>query len=64
MTNMHINEAEEYIGLLRARKAAIQTQVADAEEQIGVVRDILDSDGIPEISLADDEDDHDPASPA
>ncbi|KIM76559.1 hypothetical protein PILCRDRAFT_12618 [Piloderma croceum F 1598] len=36
VTSMHINEAEEYIGLLRARKA-IQTQVADAEEQISVI---------------------------
>lgn len=58
---MRIDEAEEYIGLLRASQAAIQTQVADADEQIGIVRHILDSDGIPEISLSD-EDDGDPSS--
>ena len=58
--SMQIDEAEEYIGLLRVKQAAIQT-VADADEQIGVVWNILDSDGIPEVSLSD-EDGHNPSS--
>lgn len=53
---MRINETEEYLGLLRARMAMTQTQVAEADEQIGMVREVLNSDGIPEVSLSDDED--------
>lgn len=54
---MRINEAEEYLGLLRAKMAITQVQVAEADEQIGIVRELLNSDGIPEVSLSDDEDD-------
>ena len=53
---MHINETEEYLGLLREKRAIIQTRVSDVEEKIGIAREVLDSDGIPEISLSDDED--------
>lgn len=53
---MHINETEEYLGLLRARKALIELRLSEADDQVGTVREILDSDGIPEISLSDDED--------
>jgi hypothetical protein len=54
--SMHINEIEEYLGILREEKASIESQVAEAEEQIGMVREMLDSNGIPEVSLSDDED--------
>jgi hypothetical protein len=53
---MHINETEEYLGLLRARKALVELRLSEADDQVGIVREILDSDGIPEISLSDDED--------
>lgn len=52
---MHIKEAKKYIGLLRTSKVATQMQMEDAEEQI-------DSDGIPDITLFDDEDDHNSSS--
>jgi hypothetical protein len=54
--SMHIDEIEEYLGILREEKASIESQVAEAEEQIGMVREMLDSNGIPEVSLSDDED--------
>jgi hypothetical protein len=52
---MHINEIEEYLGILRVNKCSLEIQVAEAEEQIGKVREVLDSNGIPEVSLSDDE---------
>ena len=54
--SMHINEIEEYLGILQEEKASIESQVAEAEEQIGMVREMLDSNGIPEVSLSDNED--------
>lgn len=54
---LRINETEEYLGVLRRQKAIIQMQVSEAEEEIGSVRESLDNDEIPEISLSDDEDD-------
>lgn len=39
--SMEINEAEEYLGLLRERQAAVQRRLRQADEQIGVVRDAL-----------------------
>ena len=53
---VHINETEEYLGLLREKRAIIQTRVSNAEEKIGMAQEVLDSNGIPEISLSDDED--------
>lgn len=60
-----INETEEYLGLLREKQAITQMRKAEAEEQVGMVRDVLDQDGIPEISMSDsgsddDADDIDP----
>lgn len=51
--SMEINEAEEYLGLLRERQAAVQRRLRQADEQIGVVRDALRSDGIAELSSDD-----------
>ena len=53
---MQINEIEEYLGLMREKQADIHLQVAEAEEQVGLVHEVLESDGIPEVSLSDDED--------
>ena len=50
-----IDEMEEYLGLLWAKRALIQVRVSEADEQLGMVRDTLDSDGIAEISESDDE---------
>ena len=52
---MHINEIEEYLGILWANKCSLEIQVAEAEEQIGMVREVLNSNGILEVSLSDDE---------
>jgi hypothetical protein len=51
----HINEIEEYLGILREEKAFLDMQMVEAEEQVGMVREVLDSEGIPEVSLSDDE---------
>lgn len=40
------------------KKALIGVRVTEAAEQIGMVRDLLDSEGIPEVSLSEDEDSH------
>ena len=45
---------EEYLGLLRAKKAMIQIRVSEADEQLGMVREALDGDGIGEVALSDD----------
>jgi len=50
-----IDEMEEYLGLLREKRALIQVRVSEADEQLGMVRDALDSDGIAEISQSDDD---------
>ena len=55
-TTMCITEAEEYLGLLREKKTTIKSQLAEAHEQIVLVKEVLDSDGISEISYSDDED--------
>jgi len=55
-TTMCITEAEEYLGLLREKKTSIKSQLAEAHEQIVLVKEVLDSDGISEISCSDDED--------
>jgi len=60
---MHINEIEEYLGILREEKAFIDMQMVEAEEQVGMVREVLDSEGIPEVSLSDDEGPSPPSSP-
>lgn len=41
---------EEYLGLLRAKKAVIDLRVGEANEQIGVIREALDEHGISEAS--------------
>lgn len=51
----HIDEMEEYLGLLRAKRTMIQLQVSEAEEQVGMVLEALNSNGIAEVSLSDDE---------
>ena len=56
---MCINEMEEYLGILREKKAVIQLTLAAADDQIGVVGEALDSNGIPETSLSDDDDNND-----
>jgi hypothetical protein len=50
-----IDETEAYLGLLRAKKAMIQVRVSEAEEQLGMVKEVLDSDGIAEGAQSDDE---------
>lgn len=50
-----IDETEAYLGLLRAKKAMIQVRVSEAEEQLGMVKEVLDSDGIAEGAESDDE---------
>lgn len=52
-----LHEMEEFMGLLRAKHAILQSREADADEQIGHVRDILEQSGIAEFSQSDDEDD-------
>jgi hypothetical protein len=59
---MHINEIEEYLGILQEHKCSLEMQVAEAEEQISMVWEILDSNGIPEVSLSDDESTPPPSS--
>jgi hypothetical protein len=54
-TSKHIDEVEEYLGLLQAKRATIQHQVTEAEEQLSMVWEALDSDGIAEVSLSDNE---------
>lgn len=53
---MCINEAQEYLGLLRAKMTIMQVQVAEANEQISIVWE-LNNDRIPKVPLSDDEDD-------
>jgi len=48
---------EEYLGILREKRAVIQLTLTAADDQIGVVGDALDSSGIPETSLSDDDND-------
>ena len=50
----HIDEMEEYLGLLRTKRAMIQVRVSEADEQLGMVREALDTDGIGEVPLSDD----------
>lgn len=57
-----IDEMEEYLGLLRAKRDIIHIQVSEAEEQVGLVREALDSDGIAEVCLSDDEAPSSPSS--
>ena len=46
-----IVEMEEYLGFLRAKMALIEAQVAEADEQIGVIWEVLDQHQISEGSL-------------
>ena len=54
--SMEINEAEEYLGLLWEKQAAVQRKLRKADEQIGTVCNALHSNGIAEFSSDDDED--------
>jgi hypothetical protein len=56
LTSLCITETEEYLGLLREQRTTIQTQVAEANAQIGLVREVLESGGISEMSSDEDED--------
>ena len=59
----HINEIEEYLGILQEEKAFIDMQMVEADEQIGMVREAIESERIPEVSLSDDERLAPPSSP-
>lgn len=52
LADTEINETEEYLGILRAKKAAIELRVGEAEEQIGVMREVLDEHGIRDTPLS------------
>jgi len=52
-----IEEAEEYIRLLRLTCALLDTELEYADDQVTTVKSVLQSKGIPEISLSDYEDD-------
>ena len=54
--SMEINEAEEYLGLLREKLAAVQRKLRKADEQIGTMCNALHSNGIAEFSSSSDED--------
>ena len=54
-TAKHIDKMEEYVGMLRVKRAMIQLKVSKADEQLGRVKEALDSDGIAEVSLSDNE---------
>lgn len=56
LTSLCITETEEYLGLLREQWVSIQTQVAEANAQVGLVREMLESGGISEMSSDEDED--------
>ena len=56
-TSTHINEMEEYLGILQEKKAMIQLTLPAADDQIGTVGEALDSNEILETSLSDDDDD-------
>lgn len=57
-----IQEIEQYLGLLRNKRAIVQNRSADADEQMGYAMDILHQNHIPEESLSDYEDDADGSS--
>ena len=50
---MEINETEEYLGFLRVKKSMIEVQAEDAEEQIGVLHNVLDKYQNPEHGFSD-----------
>lgn len=53
---MEIIETEEYLGFLRAKRLMIETRVAEADEQIGVLCEVMDQHQIPDIlTSVDDE---------
>ena len=47
-----INEVEEYLGLLRAKKATIKLHVGEADQQIGIIREVMNDHGISDISAS------------
>ena len=47
-----INEVEEYVGLLRAKKATIELRVGEADQQIGVICEVMNDHGISDISAS------------
>jgi hypothetical protein len=49
-----ITNLEDFLGSLREHKAVINLRGLDADEQIGVVQQILDNHGIPEAPLSGD----------
>ena len=51
-----INEMEEELGCLRIRRAMMEVQISEANDQIARVQEMLNWEGFPEISLSDDED--------
>ena len=51
----HIDEMEEYLGLLQTKRTMIQVKVLEADERLGMVRKALYSDGIGDMPLSDDE---------
>ena len=47
-----INEVEEYLGLLRAKKATIELHVGEADQQIGIIHEVMNDHGISDISAS------------
>lgn len=52
---MEIIETEEYLGFLRAKRSMIETRVAEADEQIGVLREVMDQHQISENLISVDD---------
>ena len=46
-----INEVEEYLGLLRAKKATIELCVGEADQQIGIICEVMNDHGISDIHI-------------
>lgn len=57
-----ILEIEEYLGFLRAKRSVIETRVAEADEQIGVMQEVLDQHQFSESSNSSDDELELPAS--
>ena len=58
-----IEEMEKYLRLLQTKRAMVQIKALEADEQLGMIKEALDSDGIPEAQLSDNESDYAASSP-
>jgi hypothetical protein len=50
-----MDEVEELLCILRLKQKALDEQLDEAEQQVGVVRSYLGHRGFPEVSLSDNE---------